>query len=207
MQLWPHDRNIKHHALLAFYRGFDWEKCSYRTFMSRVTRYGFSKEEAMKKERFSWKWMIKWEIQENWRECSKCGIFKEWTDFPRDLSSKHRYCSNCKECRNKTKAETRKLTHRKKDKEYEAKARKLTIWEYIAFLNPLFIDGVPREDVREVVGYQFKKGYSIRSIHTWLYRTLDTGDNQKVNKNSRRFYRVDAPIELIPQEEIEPNLY
>lgn len=55
-------------------------------------------------------WRIsKYMINEKWRECSKCWFFKEWDLFPNDYKSKSRIkkVSQCKECRNKKKAEYR----------------------------------------------------------------------------------------------------
>jgi hypothetical protein len=207
MRWWHRATNIKYPELLLFYKNYEGEKCKYSVFRSRAIRYGYSKEEAIQKVSYLWKHMIKGEIKEKGRNCTNCWIFKPRSEFSKDLSNKYRHTPDCKECRKRKKRAYREQNQRSKDKEYRLKKRKLQIGEYIAFLNPVLVEGIPREDVREVVGYTFKKGYSIKSVHTWLERTLDTGDNQKVNKNCERFYRVDKPIELVPETEILPNLY
>ena len=56
-----------------------------------------------------------------------------------------------------------------KDKEYKQRTRKLEIWSYIAFLNPVYIDWAPRENVWEVVGYQLKKRISAEEC---AYRSM-----------------------------------
>lgn len=51
----------------------------------------------------------KLKIDEEWRECSNCWIYKIWNLFSRDYrkQSNKKYTSQCKECRNKKKAEYR----------------------------------------------------------------------------------------------------
>ena len=92
---------------------------------------------------------------------------------------------------------TEKRSDTLKTKNTSKKTRKLEIWSYIAFLNPVYIDWAPRENVWEVVGYQFKKGYQLKSVHTGACRTLNTNDNRKVSQNCLPYYRVDAPIQLV----------
>jgi hypothetical protein len=48
--------------------------------------------------------------------------------------------SQCKECRNKYKAEYRAKTNHQKDREYKQRKRKLTIGEQIALEQPRYIN-------------------------------------------------------------------
>ena len=191
------DHNVKYPELLAWYRSYEWEKCKYTVFMSRVIRYWYSKEEAITPKSLLGKRKIKTEIREDGRVCTVCGKFKFRDEFVRTKGTTTGRTPNCKDCRNEMKKSYREKNWYAKDKEYKQRTRKLMIWSYIAFLNPVTIDWAPRENVREVVGYQLKKGYQLKSVYTWAYRTLDTNDNRKVSQNCLPYYRVDAPIQLV----------
>lgn len=191
------DHNVKYPELLAWYRAYEWEKCKYRIFMSRVIRYWYSKEEAITPKSLIGKRKIKTEIREDGRVCTVCWQFKFRDEFARTKGTTTGRTPNCKDCRNEMKKSYREKNWYAKDKEYKLRTRKLTIWSYIAFLNPVYIDWAPRENVRQIVGYQMKKGYELKSVHTWAYRTLDTNDNRKVSQNCLPYYRVDAPIQLV----------
>lgn len=185
----------KYPELIAWYRDYEWEKCSYKNFFFRVVRYWYPKEKAIKKRSYKWSYMIKTEIRDEGRVCTNCLKFKLWSEFAKTKDTSTGRTSNCLSCR-KEKSRRERAEGRTKDSEYKKKRRMLKIWSYVAFLNPVIIDWAPREDTREVISYSFKKGYQIRSVHTGLYKTLDTNDNRKVNQNSVPFYRVDRPIEL-----------
>ncbi len=189
------DHNVKYPDLIHWYRSYDGEKCKYIVFMSRVIRYWYSKEEAITPQSLHWKHFIKTEIRENGRECTACGKFKFRDEFHKTKGTTTGRTSNCKACRNLAKQKAR-AEGRTNDREYKLRTRKLEIWSYIAFLTPIYVDWAPRENVREVVGYQFKKDYQLKSVHTGTYRTLDTNDNRKVSQNCLPYYRVDAPIQL-----------
>jgi len=49
-----------------------------------------------------------------------------------------------------------------------------------------YIDWLPREDVYEVIKYEYKKWYLVRSTIDWIYKRIDTWDN----KNSKKFYKL-----------------
>lgn len=187
---------IKYPDLLDRYHTYEGEKCSYLVFLGRVVRHWYPKEEAISPKSFLWKWKIKTEIKEDGRVCTVCGQFKLRDQFHKTKETTTGRTGACKICRNAAKKKAR-AEGRTNDKEYRIRKRKLKIWSYIAFLTPIYVDWAPRENVREVVGYQLKKGYQLKSVHTWAYRTLDTNDNRKVSQNCLPYYRVDAPIQLV----------
>lgn len=189
------DHNVKHPDLVHWYRAYEWEKCKYSVFIGRVIRYWYPKERAISPITLL-RDNLKTEVRENGKICTVCGIFKLRDEFARTKATTTGRTSNCKACRNLAKKKAR-AEGRTNDKEYKNKTRKLEIWSYIAFLNPVYIDWAPRENVWEVVGYQFKKGYQLKSVHTGACRTLDTNDNKRVSQNCLPYYRVDAPIQLV----------
>lgn len=190
------DHNVKYPDLVHWYRSYEGAKCSYWVFYGRVVRYWYPKEKAISPITLL-RDNNKTEVRENGRICTVCGVFKLRDEFARTKATTTGRTSNCKACRNEMKKSYREKNWYAKDKEYKQKTRKLEIWNYIAFLNPVYIDWAPRENVREVVGYQFKKGYQLKSVHTGACRTLDTNDNRKVSQNCLPYYRVDAPIQLV----------
>ena len=189
------DYNVKHPELLSWYRSFEGEKCSYSVFFGRVVRYWYPKEKAISLTTLL-RNNNKTEVRENGRICTVCWQFKFRDEFARTKKTTTGRTPNCKECRNAAKKRAR-VEGRTNDREYKLRTRKLEIWSYIAFLHPVYINWAPRENVREVVGYQFKKGYQLKSVHTGACRTLDTNDNRKVSQNCVPYYRVDAPIQLV----------
>lgn len=183
------DNNIKYPDLVAYYRGYEWDKCKYTCFFARVIRW-IPNNKAILPESLRWKHNIKTKITNDWRVCTKCLEFKTRDKFSRAKSFKQWYSSQCLDCRNKTKRAYREKTNYSKDHEYKKLKRKLEIWQKIAFYDPVYVDGFPREDIRIVRDYKFKRWYQIQSIHTKLYRRLDINDNVKANKNCTKYYKV-----------------
>lgn len=190
---------LKYPDLIHYRKSYEWEKCKYVTFISRVIYYGYDLEIAVSPKTFFWRHRIKSEIREDGRVCTMCRVFKLWDQFSIDKNNKSNgHSTECLQCRREKKKEYRAKS-REKDNEYRGRKRTLEIWSYIAFLSPIIVDGVPREDVREVIGYKFKRGYEIKSVHTGEISRLDAGDN--VPKwNCKKFYRIDKPVELVAKK-------
>lgn len=189
------DHNVKYPDLVHWYRSYEGAKCFYWVFYGRVVRYWYPKEKAISPITLL-RNNNKTEVRENGRICTVCWQFKFRDEFATTKGVTTGRTSNCKACRNLAKQKAR-AEGRTNDKEYKKKIRRLEIWSYIAFLNPVYVDWAPRENVREVVGYQFKKGYQLKSVHTGACRTIDINDNRKVSQNCLPYYRVDAPIQLV----------
>jgi len=179
--------HVKRSELLMRYRNYKKEKCKQSVFIARVTRYWYSKTKAIRLwDCRDWKHLLKSEIKEDWRVCVRCWQFKPWDLFSKDKQFRMWYTSDCKECRNKIHQEHRNKDHHSKDHEYKIRKRKLQIGDKIAFLKPIIIDDILREDVWKVICYQMKKWYTIESIYTKKIRQLDTWDNA----TSPKFYKI-----------------
>lgn len=42
----------------------------------------------------------KFKINKNWRQCTICNEYKQWSFYSKDKSNKYWYTNNCKDCRN-----------------------------------------------------------------------------------------------------------
>lgn len=120
--------NIKYVELNKFYYKKK-RKIKYTTYIARVVRYWWSKENAIK-EKLPFTRRTKLKKTAEWRICSKCWELKVWTDFAQDKTNKsNNYrTTNCKECRNKYKQEYRK-NNKSKDIEYKKKYRATEYWK------------------------------------------------------------------------------
>ena len=121
----------------------------------------------------------------NGRVCTFCWIYKPWSEFSRSKDNKTGYTPNCKQCRNEQKHQWRIKTNREVDRNYRNNKRHLKIGEQIYFNN----------DVREVLSYKFKKGYTVKSILNGTLKVISTADNHYIKNNSCvRFKKMLEPI-------------
>ena len=169
--------HIKRKEQLNYYHSYVWDKCSYPVFFARIHKHWYSYEEAINPESMKWKHMIKTEIKEDWRVCTKCLVFKPRNKFSKTKSTTTRRSADCLECRRKRKQEYRKKTNYNKDHEYKKIRRKLEIWTIITMEKERYIDWLPREDKWIVEKYEFKKWYLIKSLIDWIYKRIDLWDN------------------------------
>ena len=195
-----HVHNLKHKELYEWYNQQDNPKCKWTVFASRVVRYWYTKEDAINPKKLDRGKLgsdlrhkqYKSIVDSNGRVCRKCWEYKTFDKFHRTKASYSWYTSCCKECRNKQKAEYRARTWYAKDHEYKKKTRTLNVWEYIALDKPTMKDGILRENTFRIIDYKYKKWYTMESCLDWHIEKIDTWDN----KNKKRFYRIDKPIEL-----------
>ncbi len=185
---WPN--HIKYRELNTRYHAQPAPKISYAIFANRVNVYGYSWEEAIKPWDRRGKHMIKTDIRHDGRVCTQCHIFKPRDAFARTKATSTKRTPKCKVCRNAYKKAYRARTNGATDKAYKKRTRTLEIGQKVGFHRPIYVNGLPRENVRTVIDYQFKKGYHLQSIYGKKYRRLDTNDNHTVNKNCERFYIV-----------------
>ena len=122
--------HLKYKELNEYYHNYKWTKVSYQVFISRVIKYWYKKEDAIKKK-LNFTRRTKLKKNQDWRVCSMCRVFKYRNDFAVDRSNKsNNYrTTNCKECRNKLKREYRKNWWREKDREYRTKLRQTEYWK------------------------------------------------------------------------------
>lgn len=109
---------VKDKVVYDYYHNYDKEKPKYETYMQRIVRFGYSKEEAilLKDNREKSKTLI----SEDWRVCTKCKIFKVWDLYHNSSRLSTWKCSQCIECRNEKKREYRKtIQWQIKDKNYK----------------------------------------------------------------------------------------
>ena len=179
---------LKHKELYERYENQQEPKTKWNYFANRVLRYWMSKEYAIQDKNLLWEarrkqnWTI---IKEDGRVCSKCKQFKLRDEFAKTKNWINGRTSNCKECRNKMKAEYRSRTNYKIDHEYKIKKRNLQIWEQISF----------NDNIREVISYKFHKWYKVKSILTGDERMISTADNHnKPNNRCVRFMKLQSQI-------------
>lgn len=180
--------NLKHKDLYYRYNQQQDPKAKRNIFANRVLRYWIPKEQALENKSFlkearrKQHWTI---IKEDGRVCSKCKQFKLRDEFAKTKNWINERTSNCKECRNKMKAEYRSRTNYKIDHEYKIKKRNLQIWEQISF----------NDNIREVISYKFHKWYKVKSILTGDERMISTADNHnKPNNRCVRFMKLQSQI-------------
>lgn len=145
-----------------------------------------SYDDAIKPESLEWKHMIKTRIDENGRVCTKCEEYKLWDCFARTKWTTTRRTPDCLECRRKAKIEYRERTKYKKDREYKQRTRKLEIGEKLSFMEVVYIDWMPRDEIWEVVDKKKMQWYRIKSLLTGYYKTLDTTE---WNINYKKYYK------------------
>lgn len=193
--------NLKHKELNEFYYQ-EPREVSYRDFMNRVKRQWYTKERAVIKEPI-YKPTPKSEVREDGRVCNRCWEFKLWECYAKCKAWVNWRKSLCKDCTN---AKHREYSHseiwRKKNQEYRDKKRKLKAWQQILINN----------EVWEILEYQNKKWYLIRSIFSWEEKRFSASDNffSPKNKLSVRSFRVLTDnIELVEtkKEEIEEQTF
>ena len=131
---------------------------------------------------------FKTDIRQDGRVCTFCWEFKPWSEFSKSKDNNTTwYTPNCRACRNKYKAEYRAKTKYATDHKYKEKKRKLAIGDQILFNN----------DVREVLSYKMKKGYTVKSILNGDIRQVSTADNHyRPNTNCVRYRKMIEKIEI-----------
>ena len=188
--------NLKHKELYAWYENQEWDKPKWSVFSGRVLRYNIPKEEAIQNKSFlsEWKLRMYWSIiDDKWRVCTKCWEYKERDKFAKSVSWVNKHTCNCKECRNKMKADYRKRTQYAKDHEYKIKKRKLNQWDQIYF----------QDDIREVISYRVKKWYLVKSLLNWTEREISTSDNHyKPNNKCVRYKKLIKCLDVETKEQI-----
>jgi len=183
--------NIKHKELLERYKTQPDPKPKYTTFFGRVLRYWYTKEKAINPKSLLWLHFIKNPYQENWKVCNNCNQFKEWKDYNKNRAIKNWYNGKCRECMIQQKREYRKRTNRQKDKEYRLKTRKLATGDTLQFYDDVEKDLLQycRIQQRQVIWYEYKKWYRIKSLTTWHTDRLNTTQAKKAKKY-KRFIKI-----------------
>lgn len=172
-------RHIVRPELVDFYHNYTKEKVSYSVYFARIKQQWLSKEDAIKIQQLKGKHMIKTLIDLDWRVCTVCMEYKTWDKFSKTKTTSTSRTPNCLECRDKLKKKYRLETNYEQDREYKKKCRTLEIGTLIAMTTPRIIDWFPREDIREVIKYEYKKWYMIQSKVDWIYKRIDMNDNGK----------------------------
>ena len=93
-----------------------------------------------------------------------------------------------------------------KDKERKIKTRTFETGQKIAFLKPIYIDWLPREDQWEVIGYRYKKGYILKSLHTGETKYMTRYNQYKdINTTYKDHYIIIEENKVLeqPKEEKE----
>lgn len=181
-------KHLKYKNLYTRYNQQQEPKAKRSIFANRVLRCNITKTEALN----PWSLLSFWKlkrfgsiVKENWRVCSKCKQFKLRDEFAKNKTGFNWRTCNCKECRNKAKAEYRLRTKYSKDHEYKRNKRNLHIWEQISF----------NDNIREVISYKFHKWYKVKSILTGDERMISTADNHnKPNNRCVRFMKLNSQI-------------
>lgn len=194
--------HLKYKDLYERYQNYAWEKCKYNTFAARVTRYWYSKEDAISINNYIlgtlWS-KLRYKrynsvVDENGRVCRGCWVYKTWDKFWKNKQQKNWYTSRCLECRNLKKKEYRKANKCAKDKEYRNWRRNLAIGDQIYF----------QDDIWDVISYKYKKWYTVRSILNWWERIICTWDNHHVKGNHCvRFRKLVHKLEVKTVEELK----
>lgn len=187
MRGWPN--NLKHHELNEYYNNHKWPKIWYTTYLWRALRYWQDKETAIQKYiKIQWKSLIKWLINDNGRECTKCKEYKTWSEYSKSKTWIKWYTGVCKQCRNTYKAEYRKITNYSVDMEYKKRTRKLEIWQRLHF-GVVKIDWVIQPmEYRKVIEKKKMQAYKLKSLSTWYFCLLDPTE---WNCNYKKFYHAD----------------
>ena len=190
--------NLKHKELYERYNQQPEPKAKRSIFANRVLRCNITKTEALN----PWSLLSFWKlkrfgsiVKEDWRVCTKCKQFKLRDEFAKNKTGFNWRTCNCKECRNKAKAEYRERTNRRTDRLYKENKRHLKEWEQIYF----------QDDIREVISYKRKKWYTVKSILNWTERIIDTNDNHNVlNNHCVRFRKMKSllKVETIKQADL-----
>lgn len=195
MSWWVH--NLKHKELYERYNKQEWEKSKRTVFSSRVLLYWYTREQALLNDsKLSESRLKRYgsELDENWRVCRKCWIYKTYDMFSKNKAVINWYTSTCKECRNKYKAEYRARTDYKIDRLYKKNKRHLKNWEQIYF----------QDDIRTVIDYKIKKWYTVKSVLNWTERIISTSDNHyRTNNNCVRFRKLNNILIVKTNEELE----
>lgn len=181
---WAH--NLKYKDLNSYRHNYEWEKCKITVFMARVRIYGKTKEEAILPVLYIGV-KPKNRCDDNGRVCNDCWEYKTWDMFSRMKTGYNHRSPNCLECRNKKKREYRAKTNRAKDREYKQRTRKLAIWDRVSFMEVVYKDWLPREEVWIVKDKKPMQAYTIQSELTELYGRLDTVE---WNPNYKKFYKL-----------------
>lgn len=174
--------NIKYPELLQRYKEQEKPKAGHWTFLSRVNKYWYTKEQAIKKETFLWKHLIKGAIDETWRQCSVCNEYKDRSMYNKSVHWINNKMNLCRACCKIKKAVYRSWSGKAKDSEYKKRSRTFFIGEKILIHG----DSI---DMREVVKKEPKKSYVIQSVTTKLYSRIDPCHK---NPNFKKFYRLEA---------------
>lgn len=184
--MWYIPTHVKYKEINDYYRAYSNPKVKYNTFLQRILYHWYTdREKAITEKKYEKRRNNHW-IYEDGRICKCCWKYKPRAEFHYTRASVCGMTSQCKECRNKYKAEYRAKTNHQKDREYKQRKRKLTIGEQIALVQPRYINWMPREDIYKVVDYKYKKWYLLQSIIDQTYKWIDTWDNPK----SKKFYKV-----------------
>lgn len=193
-------RNLKHKELwLRYQENKTILSTSYANYINRILRYWQTKEDAIKiANNIKKPNAIKTMVDQNWRECTICRIYKDRWSYHNSKSWVYRKTNDCKECRNKKRQEYREKTNRIKDREYKKKTRTLEIWSTIALFNPIWINWVPREDKYKVLSYKKYKWYLLKSLHTWEETYKSISDNK--HSIIRRYYTIKEENEVKEKE-------
>lgn len=193
--------NLKYKELYERYNQQPEPKVKRSYFANRVLRCNITKTEALN----PWSLLSFWKlkrfgsiVKEDWRVCTKCKQFKLRDEFAKNKTGFNWKTCDCKECRNKAKAEYRKRTNRSWDKKYKEERRHLKIWDQISF----------DDNIREVLSYKFKKWYTVKSILTGAERIIDTNDNHNAPINHCvRFTKLKEKIQTTASKETEAEFF
>ena len=124
------------------------------------------------------RWFQPWTMVDIvWRVCTWCSEYKLRSHYSK-AKVKSWHTPNCKLCRNKAKKIYRATWGDQIDKMYKDKRRKLPIWCNLKI----------KDEIWNVIWYEYKKWYEIKSLSTGYIRHLDVWDNP--NKVKYTIYRL-----------------
>lgn len=181
--------NVKHLDLREYYKSQPAPKAKYTTFLHRVNKYWYTKENAITDKNIK---PLSTQSDTEWRVCTWCWIYKKWSDYHKNRTHKVRtkYTAKCRDCRNIQHRKYRQTNGRFIDKIYREKVRKLSVWEIITIPQDVEKDLLEHCMIqkREVVEYNYKKWYRIKSLLTGHYKRTTTNHNS--TQSERKFIRV-----------------
>lgn len=175
-------RHVKYPELIEFYHSYLWPKCLYITFFTRVMRYKYDIDIAIKPHLPP---VTNPNIYGDGRVCMKCKIHKPRSEFNKNNYSKTNHTTKCKACANIVHAEYRASGWYAKDRAYKKSRNTLHIWELIYFDDYYkHLATVWELEYWEVVDKPYRQWYKLKSTATGYYQSLDT------NNTKKKFYRV-----------------
>jgi len=170
------------------YNSIEWEKPSYELVHNRIVNKKRDKEMAIvlwdkRKVRRVW--------DEKWKPCSKCKEYKLWSEYHKKRWSRNivRCDSMCKTCKTIDKREYRERIWYEVVKQRAERYRYTEVWSKIWLVDYIHYDKNwnPREVIRDVVAYEYKKWYTLINKEFGLHKVVWF----RSKKWNYRFYKIE----------------